>query len=80
MTARSVTRLTTRRPIVAADRALRQLIERHGHAVPLGDLPWLGGILGQVRRGYPLRPDQQARVSQIRAQLARLLAVEGGIR
>jgi hypothetical protein len=48
-----------------------QLIERHGHAVEMADLPWLGGIYGKLRQGYPLSNEQRARVSAIRGKLAR---------
>jgi hypothetical protein len=53
-----------------ADAALRQLIDRYGDDIDAADLPWLGGILGQLRQGYPLSDDQVARVSRIRASLA----------
>lgn len=74
-------RATNPRPIDNAaqfltERALRGLIDSYrNHLDPsglnLGDLPWLGGIYGQVRQGFPLRDDQLARVSAIRARLAR---------
>jgi hypothetical protein len=72
---------TKARPVADAaqtltERALRQLIDRYrDHLDPsglsVGDLPWIGGIYGQVRQGFPLNEGQVARVSKIRGELAR---------
>jgi hypothetical protein len=53
------------------ERALRDLIERHGDKLALADLPWLGGLLGKLRQGYPLTAEQVGRVSAIRGERAR---------
>ena len=58
------------------ERALRQLIDRYRdyldpNGLHLGDLPWIGGIYGQIRQGFPLKDDQIAQVSRIRGELAR---------
>jgi hypothetical protein len=60
------------------ERALRALIDRHGHALHPGALSWVGGIYGQVRQGYPLKDDQIAQLSLIRAELARLYRRRAG--
>lgn len=51
--------------------ALHDLIDRHGHAIALADLPWLGGLLRKVRQGASLAEGEIARVSAIRGELAR---------
>jgi hypothetical protein len=61
-----------------ADAALCILIEQHGANLALEDLPWLGGLLGSLRQGYPLRRDQVARISRIRGELARRYHQNGG--
>jgi hypothetical protein len=71
-----VSRATSALPISgtgAEEREIEALIMRHGAAVDLADLPWLGGILGKLRQdGGPLAVEQIARVSAIRGKLARI--------
>jgi hypothetical protein len=55
----------------AEEREIKTLIARHGRSVDAADLPWLGGIFGKLCQGYSLTAEQIARVSAIRAELAR---------
>ncbi len=60
------------------ERAIAQLLARHGDTVSLADLPWLGACISQVREGRPLREGQIARISRIRAEYGHRFQQVGG--
>ena len=60
--------------------ALARLIHEHGDALPLVDLPWLARRLSMVRDGKDLGQDEIARISLLRAMLARQYRGIGGRR
>jgi hypothetical protein len=52
-------------------RAICALHDRHAHQIKGQDLNWLLGVAAKVKAGEPLSPREYARVSRIRAEIAR---------
>jgi hypothetical protein len=56
-----------------AYRSLATLLAMHGHRLDTDDLQFIGNVAARVRYAQPVKPDEIARLSSIRASVAREL-------